>query len=130
MKVKFTARLLSKKMILLSLAVLMAGSLFVMRVRAADEHLQAPARQEVIYENFRDIPGVTEEEAEAIEKLRGVDASFVFGMEPSAECFLRRDGSMGGLQRAVLRSADPNVRHSVRAEDLRLGRPHERPRFQ
>ncbi|MDR3353972.1 MAG: transporter substrate-binding domain-containing protein, partial [Synergistaceae bacterium] len=52
---------------------------------------------ETVCENFLDIPGVTKEEAEAIERLRRNRTSFVLGMEKSAECFVRQDGSIGGF---------------------------------
>ncbi|MDR1971905.1 MAG: transporter substrate-binding domain-containing protein, partial [Treponema sp.] len=49
-----------------------------------------------IYTSYRDIPGVTEQEIDAIEALRKNRNSFVYGMEQSTECFLREDGSSGG----------------------------------
>ncbi|MDR0649183.1 MAG: transporter substrate-binding domain-containing protein, partial [Synergistaceae bacterium] len=82
-------------MIFLSLAASLTGSLLVIRATSAPR--QEPASPETVYEKFLDIPGVTEEEAEAVERLRGIGASFVFGMEPSAECFIQRDGSVGGF---------------------------------
>jgi hypothetical protein len=91
--VNFMARPFLQKIIFVPLLVLLAGLFFV--ARAAGGQLQAQARQETVYENFLDIPGVTPEEAEAIEKLRENRSSFVFGMEPSAECFIRQDGSAG-----------------------------------
>ncbi|MDR1649981.1 MAG: transporter substrate-binding domain-containing protein [Synergistaceae bacterium] len=50
-----------------------------------------------VYENFLDIPGITEEEAEAVGRLRRERASFVFGVPRSTECFVRRDGNLDGF---------------------------------
>jgi YegS/Rv2252/BmrU family lipid kinase len=52
---------------------------------------------EAVYKTYLDIPGVTEEEIAAIESLREKSPAFVYGMEPGTECFLRRDGSIGGF---------------------------------
>ncbi|MDR1471773.1 MAG: transporter substrate-binding domain-containing protein, partial [Synergistaceae bacterium] len=54
-------------------------------------------RKRVVYDNFLDIPGVTEEEAEAIERLRRNRASFAFGMLRTTELFVRPDGSLDGF---------------------------------
>ena len=48
------------------------------------------------YNSFRDIPGVTEEEIEGIEALKGQISSFVFGMNPSTEAFYGEDGKLKG----------------------------------
>jgi signal transduction histidine kinase/HPt (histidine-containing phosphotransfer) domain-containing protein/ActR/RegA family two-component response regulator len=58
---------------------------------------QTPPQQAIIYKTFLDVPGVTAEEVAAIEKLRQERPAFVYGMEPSTECFLRQDGSVGGF---------------------------------
>ncbi|MDR1649295.1 MAG: transporter substrate-binding domain-containing protein [Synergistaceae bacterium] len=54
-------------------------------------------RRKVVYENFLNIPGVTEEEAEAVERLRRNRESFVFGALRATECFVRQDGSLDGF---------------------------------
>jgi signal transduction histidine kinase/ActR/RegA family two-component response regulator len=54
-------------------------------------------RQKIVYGNFLEIPGVTREEAEAIEKLRLSRESFVFGTMQTTECFTRQDGSLDGF---------------------------------
>ncbi|MDR1686893.1 MAG: transporter substrate-binding domain-containing protein [Desulfovibrio sp.] len=49
------------------------------------------------FAGYRDIPGVTREEIEAVERLRAGGASFVYGTsEPSIECFVKTDGTLGG----------------------------------
>ncbi|MDR1776927.1 MAG: transporter substrate-binding domain-containing protein [Desulfovibrio sp.] len=48
------------------------------------------------FKSYRDIPGVTEEEREAIEILRRQRSSFVYGMVMSSELFRRADGNYGG----------------------------------
>ena len=49
------------------------------------------------YLSYREIPGITESEIEAIESLRAANASFSFGMTLSSECFYWDDGSIGGF---------------------------------
>ncbi|MDR1490253.1 MAG: transporter substrate-binding domain-containing protein [Desulfovibrio sp.] len=46
--------------------------------------------------NFREIPGITREEIQAVEKVLATRKSFSFGMIESAECFHNDDGSIGG----------------------------------
>jgi signal transduction histidine kinase/ActR/RegA family two-component response regulator len=55
---------------------------------------EAPA----VYTNFRDIPGVTPEEIEAIDALvvKYRDRGFSYGTFPSTESFTRPDGTIGG----------------------------------
>ena len=53
------------------------------------------------YNSYRDIPGITAEEIDAIERLKGQFASgqrdgFVYAMNPSTEAFRNEDGSIGG----------------------------------
>ncbi|MDR2668505.1 MAG: transporter substrate-binding domain-containing protein, partial [Desulfovibrio sp.] len=55
------------------------------------------AQEEAPFANYRDIPGLTQEERQAVERLRGSGASFVYGTpEPSIECFVKPDGTLGG----------------------------------
>jgi signal transduction histidine kinase/CheY-like chemotaxis protein/HPt (histidine-containing phosphotransfer) domain-containing protein len=49
-----------------------------------------------LYTSYRDIPGITEQEIRSIESLRESRTRFVYGMEPSTECFYQEDGSLGG----------------------------------
>ncbi len=49
-----------------------------------------------VYLNYRDIPGVTEEEIKAIELLKSEKISFVYGMNYSIETFYKEDGTIGG----------------------------------
>ena len=50
------------------------------------------------YENFRDIPGVTSEEVQAIDALivKYRDKGFSYGTFPSTESFTKPDGTIGG----------------------------------
>jgi signal transduction histidine kinase len=49
------------------------------------------------FTSFRDIPGVTDEETEAVEALQGRAGSFVFGVLFSTEAFYGTDGEVGGF---------------------------------
>ena len=48
------------------------------------------------FTDYREIPGVTEEEIRAIESLKASFPSFIYGANPSTEAFLKEDGSPGG----------------------------------
>ncbi|MDR0302147.1 MAG: transporter substrate-binding domain-containing protein, partial [Treponema sp.] len=49
------------------------------------------------YHSFRDIPGVTRDEIEAVEKLKGHRDSFVYGMIQSVEAFYDENGEINGF---------------------------------
>jgi len=49
------------------------------------------------YDSYRNIPGVTAAEIEAIEALKAEYGSFSFGMAWSTECFLWENGEIGGF---------------------------------
>ena len=49
------------------------------------------------YASFKDIPGVTKDEIEAIEALQKQTDFFVYGMERSTETFLLENGEIGGF---------------------------------
>ena len=48
------------------------------------------------FSSYREIPGVTDEEIQAIETLRTSFPSFIYGANPSTEAFFKEDGSPGG----------------------------------
>jgi signal transduction histidine kinase/DNA-binding NarL/FixJ family response regulator/HPt (histidine-containing phosphotransfer) domain-containing protein len=48
------------------------------------------------YASFRDIPGITKEEIQAVEKTLAGRKSFIYGVLESSECFYRSDGSPDG----------------------------------
>ena len=48
--------------------------------------------------SYRSVPGVTNDEIEAVEALRKHVSSFVYGvMSPSTEAFLKENGEIGGF---------------------------------
>ncbi|MCL2320362.1 MAG: transporter substrate-binding domain-containing protein, partial [Treponema sp.] len=49
------------------------------------------------YSDYREIPGITEEEIRAIEAIKASRASFIFGANPSTEAFIKEDGAPGGF---------------------------------
>ena len=53
--------------------------------------------EKVPFASYRDIPGVTQEEIQAIADLRKNGRSFVYGMTPSAEAFRSRYGHVRGF---------------------------------
>ena len=52
---------------------------------------------EAVYRSYRDIPGVTSDDVEAIEALKKEYGVFVYGLNPSTEAFRKEDGSFGGF---------------------------------
>ena len=46
--------------------------------------------------SYRDIPGVTEDEIAAIEKLKKERGKLIYGMIPSTEAFINNSGEAGG----------------------------------
>jgi signal transduction histidine kinase/CheY-like chemotaxis protein len=78
--------------------------LFAVAVSACSKY---PAKQKAVNENFeynsyRDIPGLSTEEIDAIELIKkqidsGQRGGFVYAMNPSTECFWKEDGSIGGF---------------------------------
>ncbi|MDR2604199.1 MAG: transporter substrate-binding domain-containing protein, partial [Desulfovibrio sp.] len=68
---------------------LAAGSFFV-AVASPDEKDSAfPA-------NFREIPGITQEEIQALEKVLAKRKTFTYGVMEGSECFYQDDGSPDG----------------------------------
>jgi ABC-type amino acid transport substrate-binding protein len=62
---------------------------------------ESPVKQIIVeddldYKSYRDIPGVTAEEIDAVERLKEQRDGFVYAMNPSTEAFLNEDGSIGG----------------------------------
>jgi len=54
-----------------------------------------------IFSSYRDIPGVTDEEAAAIEALKGQTGHFIYGMPLSTEAFSNGGGEVRGFAAAV-----------------------------
>jgi ABC-type amino acid transport substrate-binding protein len=57
---------------------------------------EAPQNDFFEFTSYRDIPGVTEEEIDAIENLRNNVDYFVYGMNPSTEAFYNENGEIRG----------------------------------
>ncbi|MDR1802647.1 MAG: transporter substrate-binding domain-containing protein [Treponema sp.] len=81
-----------KKMILFFFAVL-----FLLVFSGCKETSDAPSAPEPPYSSFRDIPGVTDEEIEAIEALQKQRRSFVYGVGISSEAFYGENGEIEGF---------------------------------
>lgn len=54
--------------------------------------------QQAVYRSYRDIPGVTSDDVEAIEALKKEYGVFVHGLNPSTEAFRKEDGSLRRLR--------------------------------
>ena len=64
--------------------------------RSGEEHSK-PSSGTPPFSSYRDIPGVTDEEIAKIEALREQFDSFVFGMMPSTETFIDKNGELKGF---------------------------------
>jgi len=51
----------------------------------------------VMFDSYRDIPGVTEDDIKAVESLRRKTPFFTYGMLPSTEAFILENGEVGGF---------------------------------
>ncbi|MDR0746744.1 MAG: transporter substrate-binding domain-containing protein, partial [Helicobacteraceae bacterium] len=71
------------------MSVLLAARLFAAAAQLDAQNYAFPR-------NFRDIPGITQGEIQAIEKALAGRESFSFGMMESSECFYQDDGSLDG----------------------------------
>ncbi|MDR2625166.1 MAG: hypothetical protein LBC37_02430, partial [Zoogloeaceae bacterium] len=56
----------------------------------------APVENNALPANFREIPGITAEEIQAIEKVLAKRKTFIYGVMEGSECFYRDDGSLDG----------------------------------
>jgi len=74
--------------ILIFIAIL---ALFIVAC-TADEEPVSPA-----INSYRDIPGITQEEIDAISALRAMDRDFVYAMPLGEETFLQTDGTIAGF---------------------------------
>jgi len=52
--------------------------------------------EQLPFNSFREIPGITESEINAIAALRGKYASFVYGMYPGTDAFIGKNGEVMG----------------------------------
>ena len=74
-----------------AIAVLQAG---LFGASPPPEHLQYP-----IYRTYRDIPGITSQDIEEIDTLKGKYGGFTVALNYSSEAFTREDGNVGGYSR-------------------------------
>jgi ABC-type amino acid transport substrate-binding protein len=78
--------------------MLIASLLLSTTLIACESQARTPeAEKPPIYTNYRDIPGITEEETAAVEKLREKYDSFVYGANLSTENFYDDDGKLSGF---------------------------------
>jgi signal transduction histidine kinase len=63
---------------------------------SCEKQEKAPNTQYAEFSSYREIPGVTAEEIEAVEKIRGKRVSFVYAVNYSTEAFLDENNKIGG----------------------------------
>jgi signal transduction histidine kinase len=78
------------------LFIFIAIFLFLQIYTGCKKHAQKPNSYDFIYKSYKQIPGVTEEEIEAIEAVRDLRGSFIYAMNYSTETFIKNDGRLGG----------------------------------
>ena len=79
------------KFICISLVALLLVILLAYNITEVDK-----SDNPVQFKSFRDIPGITEYEIQAIEKLKEQYSHFVYGSVPSTEAFQNENGELGG----------------------------------
>lgn len=84
----------AKRALCLLLAALLLGLLGACAQPAAEA-------ERPVYDELAAVPGVTAEEIEAIDALRGQYDAFVYGMNNTSEAFYAEDGSVGGFTALV-----------------------------
>jgi hypothetical protein len=63
---------------------------------------QSPAAEErFAYAAYRDLPGITQEEIDAVERIVRERSTFIYGSEPSSELFITFDGALGGYNKLL-----------------------------
>jgi signal transduction histidine kinase/CheY-like chemotaxis protein len=84
---------ISARVVALILAAMCLASVFSGCNRSDGKTQAGP----VIYTSYREIPGITDEEIQGIELLKGKYGSFVYGAMPATEAFYDNDGSIRGF---------------------------------
>jgi signal transduction histidine kinase/ABC-type amino acid transport substrate-binding protein/FixJ family two-component response regulator len=78
------------------IAFMLAGLSALLLVSGCGRTVEPEDGSSPVFESYRDIPGVTDDEINAIEALKGDYGSFVYGMPFSTEAFDKGDGEVGG----------------------------------
>ena len=71
--------------------------LFLVFCAGCEQRHEKPFASYSVYNNYKDIPGVTADEIAAIEDLKQNRAQFSLAILPSTEAFARDDGTIGGF---------------------------------
>jgi hypothetical protein len=82
-----------KSNVFIILALIVVFSSCGFKVESERHSLELP----IVYSSYRDIPGVTDKEIEAMEKLQRENEFFIYGMAPSTEAFLDEHGNIKGF---------------------------------
>jgi len=84
-----------------SLAILLALIVFFILTALSDykKRIETKPGETFAYTSYRDIPGVTADEIEAIEALRYQPGYFTFAMTPGVEAFINDKGEIRGYAR-------------------------------
>ncbi|MDR2786761.1 MAG: transporter substrate-binding domain-containing protein, partial [Candidatus Accumulibacter sp.] len=81
-----------------------ARSLLAVFLMAVSVLALADAKNDAFPANFRDIPGITQEEIQALEKVLAKRKTFSYGVMEGSECFYRDDGSLDGYTVMLIES--------------------------
>jgi signal transduction histidine kinase len=79
------------KYFLISVIVLM-----ILIISGCDLFIKKPSGLSMENISYRDVPGITEEEINAIERFQKQNISFVYGVTAGTEAFLKKNGEVGG----------------------------------
>jgi signal transduction histidine kinase/DNA-binding response OmpR family regulator len=81
------------------LCLLLAAQIFILAGCAASGQNENASSGYQTYRTYKEIPGVTQEDIEAVERLLAERPGLIYGISESTEAFLRDDGSVGGFVR-------------------------------
>ncbi|MDR1618055.1 MAG: transporter substrate-binding domain-containing protein, partial [Treponema sp.] len=79
----------------LGLMILLLAGCRILRFR--DAPAEQPADTYPVYTSYQIIPGVTQQEIEAVTRLQSQNRTFIYGTTRNIEAFPMEDGSMGGF---------------------------------
>ena len=86
---------ITKRMVYILIAAILLTFTFTSCQRSREESISSLEISS--FTSFLDIPGITEEEIESIERLRGQYSSFTYGISPSTEAFINENGEIRGF---------------------------------
>jgi len=87
--------------VIILISVIVGAAAFVFLRESGTDHKPVLKKENNFYLSYREIPGITQAEINAIEELKKQNTVFTYGMTFGKECFYREDGSAVGFSSAL-----------------------------